>query len=339
VTRRKKLAEKVSDLRSIQEQIDAKQAKVEELIDRRFDSLIPELQRHRRALTRIRKQKIMEINQRLDALGSTATVSITLLHQKEREPFRIALGAPDDDAPYGVLKNVNRWYKVHDYAGLYSSRHSPHTFVQAILEPNDLSSLCIQTVDEDGDAHTVINEKRARKVKTHLSPSLDPDMPYYDSKKLERLLELEHAHTVDLPIIHLDGKPIEDLSPGQRCSALIPIILLESRSPLVIDQPEDNLDNKLVFDLVVDILRSLKERRQIIVATHNPNIPVSGDAEQIIALETSSREECENVCQGSIDDEEIVDQIKAIMEGSEEAFRVRAEKYGYRLDTAPQESI
>jgi DNA repair ATPase RecN len=339
VSRRKTLAESVSKLRGIQGSIDDNQSRIADLMKKRFESIIPKLQHHRRLLTKLRKRKIREINSRLEAVSSAATVSVTLRHQKEREPFRIALGAPDDGAPYGILKGINQWYKRDDYAGLYSKRHSPHTFVQAILYPGDLSSLRACSTDPEGNTREVITERRASEVANYLSPLLDPDLPYYDSEALESLLELEHADTQDLPVIRLDGKPIEDLSPGQRCSALIPIILLESRSPLVIDQPEDNLDNKLVFDLVVDILRSLKEKRQIIVATHNPNIPVSGDAEQIIALDTSSREECENVCQGSIDDEDIVDQIKAIMEGSEEAFRVRAEKYGYTLNTAPQESI
>ena len=112
---------------------------------------------------------------------------------------------------------------------------------------------------------------------------------------------------------------------------MIPIILLESNCPLIIDQPEDNLDNKLVFNLVVDILRCLKEQRQIIVATHNPNIPVSGDAEQIIVFDATSRETCEILEQGSIDDTAVIHQIKTIMEGSEDAFRIRAEKYGYQL--------
>jgi chromosome segregation protein len=94
----------------------------------------------------------------------------------------------------------------------------------------------------------------------------------------------------------------------------------------------------LVFDLVVDILRSLKEQRQIIVATHNPNIPVSGDAEQIIVFEAPSRQECKIIEQGSIDDPGIVRQIKSIMEGSDDAFRIRAEKYGYRLNAFEQNS-
>ena len=166
----------------------------------------------------------------------------------------------------------------------------------------------------------------------HLSPYLEKNEPYFCAEKLEGLLELEHCDIEDLPIICLDNLPIEELSPGQRCSTLIPIILLESNCPLIIDQPEDNLDNKLVFDLVVDIIRSLKEQRQLIVATHNPNIPVSGDAEQIIVFDAPSREHCEIVDQGSIDDDNIVKQIKMIMEGSEEAFRIRAEKYGYRLE-------
>lgn len=167
-------------------------------------------------------------------------------------------------------------------------------------------------------------------VKKHLSPRLDTG-DYLDPERLSRLFQLEHCDTEDLIQINLDRRPIEELSPGQRCSALIPIILLESSCPLVVDQPEDNLDNRLVFGLVVDILRGLKEKRQIIVATHNPNIPVSGDAEQIVVFDSPTREQCERVIQGSIDCDDIVDQVKAIMEGSEEAFRIRAEKYGYKI--------
>ncbi len=126
----------------------------------------------------------------------------------------------------------------------------------------------------------------------------------------------------------MDGRPIEELSPGQRCSALIPIILVEGSAPLLIDQPEDNLDNKMVFDLVVDILRGLKEQRQIIVATHNPNIPVSGDAEQVVVFESPSKDCCCAVAQGSIDEDEIIKNIKAVMEGGDRAFEVRMKKYG-----------
>jgi DNA repair ATPase RecN len=330
--RRRRLTEEVSDLRAIRKQILDKQVDVDELMTERFEEIVPKLQSKRRQLTKLRRGKIKEINQRLERLGAAATVSIDLRHQKEREPFRLMLGAPDPGAPYGILKGVSKWYKKYDYAGLYALRHSPHTFVQAVLNPGDFSTLRAWKIDDDDIATEVITQERAEQVADHLSPYIEPGEPYYDPQKLEQLLELEHLDIEDLPIICLDNRPIEELSPGQRCSALIPIILLESNCPLIIDQPEDNLDNKLVFDLVVDILRGLKEQRQIIVATHNPNIPVSGDAEQIIVFEALSRECCDVVHQGSIDDDTIVEQVKAVMEGSEEAFRIRAEKYGYRLD-------
>ena len=88
----------------------------------------------------------------------------------------------------------------------------------------------------------------------------------HDNK--EQIMELEICECTDLPKIyfHVQGekKPIEDLSPGQRCTALLPIILLETDTPLIIDQPEDNLDNQFIFDLVVNTMRNLKESRQII---------------------------------------------------------------------------
>lgn len=170
----------------------------------------------------------------------------------------------------------------------------------------------------------------SHKIWKHLAPHYyDNEVnSYYDPQKLESLLNLELSDIDDLPKILLNSRPIEELSPGQRCSSLIPIILVEGDNPLIIDQPEDNLDNKMVFELVVDILRGLKEQRQIIVATHNPNIPVSGDAEQIVVFDSPSKEKCQVISQGSIDDEMIIKHIKTIMEGGDKAFEVRMKKYG-----------
>jgi hypothetical protein len=78
---------------------------------------------------------------------------------------------------------------------------------------------------------------------------------------------------------------------------------------------------------VVDILRGLKEHRQIIVATHNPNIPVSGDAEQVVVFDSPHKDRCCAIEQGSIDEEAIVRQIKTIMEGGDKAFEMRMKKY------------
>ena len=80
-------------------------------------------------------------------------------------------------------------------------------------------------------------------------------------------------------------KKLEDLSKGQKATALLMLLLGASDSPLIIDQPEDDLDNRFVYDGVVQRLRDLKGKRQVIVSTHNANIPVLGDAELVIGLE------------------------------------------------------
>ncbi len=98
--------------------------------------------------------------------------------------------------------------------------------------------------------------------------------------------------------------------------------------PIVIDQPEDNLDNQYVYNVVVDLLRRRKFSRQVIIATHNANIPVNGDAELIVALGVQDRLGVV-LGAGSIDRREIKDLVSVIMEGSAEAFRLRRERYGY----------
>jgi ABC-type uncharacterized transport system ATPase subunit len=94
-------------------------------------------------------------------------------------------------------------------------------------------------------------------------------------------------------------------------------------------QPEDNLDNRLVGQVLTDILASLKEKRQIIVCTHNPNIVVSGDAEQVVVLDALSDRKGTVLCHGSIDNEDIVKSVIDIIEGGEDAFRARQERYGF----------
>ena len=103
--------------------------------------------------------------------------------------------------------------------------------------------------------------------------------------------------------------------------------------PLVLDQPEDDLDNRFVYEDVVALLREEKglsepsRRRQMIAATHNANIPVLGDAELVLALE-AGEDRCQVMGRASIDDGRTRAQIKSLLEGGDEAFRRRAEKYG-----------
>ena len=101
----------------------------------------------------------------------------------------------------------------------------------------------------------------------------------------------------------------------------------KSNAPLIIDQPEDNLDSEFIYKSLVPILRMAKERRQIIVVTHNANIAVLGDAEQIIVLK-STAERGTIVSRGSIDDAATREAACNILEGAREAFEWRARIYG-----------
>ena len=124
-------------------------------------------------------------------------------------------------------------------------------------------------------------------------------------------------------------RSLDSLSGGQRVSVLLSL-LLETRDdlPLVIDQPEDELDNRFLFDTVLPALKRLKGRRQIILATHNANIVVNGDADQVIQLEATA--DRGRVAQaGAIEEPAVRDAIVRTVDGGDDAFRLRRLKYGF----------
>lgn len=123
-------------------------------------------------------------------------------------------------------------------------------------------------------------------------------------------------------------REFSQLSLGQQQSVLLALMLSsDSPKPLLIDQPEDNLDSAFIFSTLVPVLRMAKERRQIIVVTHNPNIAVLGDAELIVALKATA-ENAMVVSRGSIDDETTREMACEILEGTRKAFERRARVYG-----------
>lgn len=151
----------------------------------------------------------------------------------------------------------------------------------------------------------------------------------------QSFLDMRHP-TIDMKLRDGDQyKPLDRLSIGQRCVCFLTLIMLEQtgeKSLIVIDQPEDHLDNSYVFETLVGSLREAKEKRQIILATHSANITVSGDAEQVIAMKSNGHNGWMEDS-GSLDKPTIRQHIMAILEGGREAFIVRGEKYGIRLET------
>jgi ABC-type lipoprotein export system ATPase subunit len=145
----------------------------------------------------------------------------------------------------------------------------------------------------------------------------------------EKLAELETVGLQDAPTIRLRVGEVEKdsamLSTGQKCTTILPILLLEGGNPLLIDQPEDNLDNRFIFETVVDNIHKVKIARQLIFVTHNPNIPVLGDASRLFVME-SDGEHARAASSGTVD--ECREQIVTLLEGGADAFRKRGVRYG-----------
>ena len=110
---------------------------------------------------------------------------------------------------------------------------------------------------------------------------------------------------------------------------MLKILLGLDDKPLLIDQPDEHLDNRYIYDELTPAFRSAKSRRQIIIATHNANLVVNTDAEQIILAECSEGTLSYQV--GTLEDLAVRESIKAILEGGDQAFKKREEKYGYRF--------
>ena len=115
---------------------------------------------------------------------------------------------------------------------------------------------------------------------------------------------------------------LEQGSPGQKNAALLAFILSYGDEPLLLDQPEDDLDNELIYNLVVKQLRETKNKRQVIIVTHNANIVVNGDAELVLPLEIGSGETRVR-CPASIQEKKVRYEICNILEGGQQAFEQR----------------
>ncbi|MGR6839518.1 hypothetical protein ACU5DF_10570 [Aliivibrio wodanis] len=135
-------------------------------------------------------------------------------------------------------------------------------------------------------------------------------MPYYDLQQ--------------------NGKSLEQLSPGEKGALLLVFYLVLDKEdiPLIIDQPEDNLDNNSVATVLVPYIREAKKHRQIIMVTHNPNLAVVSDSEQVIKvmLEKENGNKF-SFSSGGIESQEINDQIVEVLEGTIPAFTSRRKKY------------
>lgn len=153
-----------------------------------------------------------------------------------------------------------------------------------------------------------------------------------DSQRTAELVSSFLEDTVELEYIRGNQVvPFSTASPGEQAAALLAVLLSQSGGPLILDQPEDDLDNKIVTE-IVELVQQAKKRRQIIMATHNANLVVNGDAEQVLyfePIEAQSGKSCTIRDAGTIDVPSIKEAITTTMEGGKAAFELRRIKYHF----------
>jgi energy-coupling factor transporter ATP-binding protein EcfA2 len=295
-------------LKQQNEDLEAERRKLRDLCQTRCQRLLDLRALRRDCEFSLRSQKAQELSNRL---GEMMTVAV--IREGNRDAYAEYL--TDFFAGSGIAHSV--------VDSIVNSRISkeytdPIQLVEAIrleqTSPSDTNS-ALNQVFNISQAYrrrlAQLSEDVLAKLETYRVPDL-PDI---------RLKVGDNYRSLITPL----GQP--GLSTGQKCTAVLSLILIEQRTPLIVDQPEDDLDNQFIFDEIVTTLRREKERRQFIVATHNANIPVSGDAELIIIMNADEQHGWID-CFGSIDDSQLRTPIETVLEGGEKAFQIRKEKYG-----------
>jgi chromosome segregation protein len=128
-----------------------------------------------------------------------------------------------------------------------------------------------------------------------------------------------------------DVIPFSEASAGQQATALLTVLLSQPGAPLIIDQPEDDIDNRAIEDIIKNIWEA-KRQRQLIFTSHNANLVVNGDAELVICCDykdSGSQTRGDIKAQGAIDSNAVKKEITSVMEGGEKAFKLRKDKYGF----------
>lgn len=148
----------------------------------------------------------------------------------------------------------------------------------------------------------------------------------FEALKLEAELRLLDVQKFGHIFVLYDGKPIENSSFGQRCTAVLVVLLLLGNMPVVIDEPEAHLDSSLIAKYLVDLIKNRKIHRQIIFATHNANLVINGDAELVHCMSMDDTK-VTNVVSTTIENLEHRELLLAL-EGGEKAFHQREKRYG-----------
>lgn len=279
----------------------------------RLGGIQEELQRSLKRLEELRRDITQRRRRFLEgALATNPHVRMRVVpyggRERVEEEFRAILGTDrfekdilSEDGQNGILAELFRDYP--DSVGIEDFEQRLQTLKEGI------------ECGTRGEQMPGVRDQRyAQFVKTLRPETIDRLFLWFP----EDTLAVEYSPTGD-------GKgfrSIEQGSAGQKTAAILAFLLAYGDEPMILDQPEDDLDNHLVYDLIVRQLRENKQRRQILVVTHNPNIVVNGDAELVLALDFRAGQS-HVVQQGGLQNRDVRQEICRVMEGGEEAFDKR----------------
>jgi DNA repair ATPase RecN/histidinol phosphatase-like PHP family hydrolase len=224
-----------------------------------------------------------------------------------------------------AIKNLTGWRTVNvPKARLLARTISPIDFSIGVRKQNlDILKSVIQEgnrVFSDADIDSIIEKAKANFGYEDFENLLYEDLPILTVTKI-----VEDGTAGKKTIM----RNLSQLSLGQQQSILLAILIhSKSKCPLIIDQPEDNLDSEFIYKTIVSNLKKIKQKRQVIIVTHNANIAVLGDAELIIPLKSTSLKSL-IISSGSIDKPETRDLCCEILEGGDQAFKRRQDIYGF----------
>ncbi|MBU0474134.1 MAG: histidinol-phosphatase [Bacteroidetes bacterium] len=199
-----------------------------------------------------------------------------------------------------------------------------HELLQQVLKGSGIRKGTYDTIENTyKDFIEIYRDFNNLETKLSISDTL---LGEFKKRFNENISDLITFRVEDKFTIMYNGKPLKDHSLGQRATALILFLLAQKETHvLIIDQPEDDLDNQTIYEDVIKSIKTLKGEMQFIFATHNANIPVLGDSEKIVSCKYSDLKI--DIHGGTIDDPETQEQIVTIMEGGEEAFNRRKNIY------------
>ena len=291
VRRAQQLQERKAQLQSLQQ-----------LIGERNKALAAALSQRNAALDRLDSIRADRFRMRAEiATDLTRTLGPRIRVRVARAGQFDAFGAAITDALRGSGLRYN------ELSGTLAQSVSPRELVEA-AETNDFELIA--------DA-TGITKDRAARV---LGQLRDGDLGVLATVNVEDSVALQLLDGTDY-------KVIADLSTGQRCTVVLPLVLQQTDRVLIVDQPEDHIDNAFIADTLITSLLTRRTRSQVILATHNANIPVLGNADRVIQLGSDGRRGFP-ILASSLDDPSVVTAITKIMEGGTEAFKARATFYG-----------